>query len=74
MNIQPNVVEHDGTYNYNARKHTLEWNIPIIDASNKVGSIEFSCNSSLPNDFFPVQVSQRIFQFLWTIPNFSCCS
>ncbi|KAI8124112.1 Coatomer subunit delta [Lucilia cuprina] len=57
MNVQPSVAEYDGTYNYDARKHILTWNIPVIDAANKSGSMEFSCNSSIPGDFFPVQVS-----------------
>ncbi|TMW50239.1 hypothetical protein DOY81_004689, partial [Sarcophaga bullata] len=57
MNVQPSVAEYDGTYNYDARKHVLSWNIPVIDAANKSGSMEFSCNSSIPGDFFPVQVS-----------------
>lgn len=57
MNVQPSVAEYDGTYNYDARKHILSWNIPVIDAANKSGSMEFSCNSSIPGDFFPVQVS-----------------
>ncbi|XP_053947764.1 coatomer subunit delta [Anastrepha ludens] len=56
MNVQPSVAEYDGTYNYDARKHVLQWNIPIIDANNKSGSMEFSCNSSIPGDFFPLQV------------------
>ena len=56
MNVQPSVAEYDGTYNYDARKHILQWNIPIIDAANKSGSMEFSCNSSIPGDFFPLQV------------------
>ncbi|XP_005185086.1 coatomer subunit delta [Musca domestica] len=57
MNVQPQVAEYDGTYNYDARKHILQWNIPVIDAANKSGAMEFSCNSSIPGDFFPVQVS-----------------
>lgn len=59
MNVQPSVAEYDGTYNYDARKHILTWNIPVIDAANKSGSMEFSCNSSIPGDFFPVQVSLK---------------
>ncbi|XP_034653650.1 coatomer subunit delta [Drosophila subobscura] len=57
MNVQPTVAEYDGTYNYDARKHVLQWHIPIIDAANKSGSMEFSCNASIPGDFFPLQVS-----------------
>lgn len=64
MNVQPSVAEYDGTYNYDARKHVLTWNIPVIDAANKSGSMEFSCNSSIPGDFFPVQVSFLYLRFL----------
>lgn len=56
MNVQPSVAEYDGTYNYDARKHILQWNIPIIDKNNTSGSMEFSCNSSISGDFFPLQV------------------
>lgn len=58
MNVQPSVGEYDGTYNYDSRKHVLQWNLPIIDAANKSGSMEFSCNSSIPGDFFPLQVRE----------------
>ncbi|XP_055845023.1 coatomer subunit delta [Episyrphus balteatus] len=57
LNIQPSVGEYDGTYNYDSRKHILQWLIPIIDGSNKAGSMEFSCASSIPGDFFPLQVT-----------------
>ncbi|KAI9589270.1 hypothetical protein GQX74_007439 [Glossina fuscipes] len=57
VNVQPNVVEYDGTYNYDSRKHILQWNIPVIDAANKMGSMEFSCSSSIHGDFFPVQAT-----------------
>ncbi|XP_030380720.1 coatomer subunit delta [Scaptodrosophila lebanonensis] len=57
LNVQPSVAEFDGTYNYDSRKHVLQWNIPIIDANNKSGSMEFSCSASIPADFFPLQVS-----------------
>ncbi|EDW75246.2 uncharacterized protein Dwil_GK20068 [Drosophila willistoni] len=57
MNVQPTVGEYDGTFNFDARKHVLQWQIPIIDAANKLGSMEFSCNASIPGDFFPLQVS-----------------
>lgn len=57
MNVQPSVAEYDGTYNFDSRKHILQWNLPVIDAANKSGSMEFSCNSSIPGDFFPLQVT-----------------
>ena len=32
------------------------WNLPVIDASNKTGSLEFSI-AGHPDDFFPVNVN-----------------
>jgi len=57
INTQPSITECDGDYNHDSRKHILHWNLPIIDASNKAGSMEFSVQSSIPSDFFPVEVS-----------------
>lgn len=56
MNAHPSVSECDGEYNHDSRKHILQWNLPIIDATNKAGSMEFSVPSSIPGDFFPLQV------------------
>uniref|UniRef100_A0A0K8TP77 Coatomer subunit delta n=1 Tax=Tabanus bromius TaxID=304241 RepID=A0A0K8TP77_TABBR len=57
MGIVPTVGECDGTYKHDPRKHLLQWNLPVIDNSNKAGSLEFSVNAAIPEDFFPVQVS-----------------
>ena len=52
----PVVSECEGEYHYNNRKNILEWTLPLIDESNKSGSMEFSINGH-PDDFFPVNVS-----------------
>lgn len=52
----PIVNEHDGEYRHDSRKNVLEWRLPIIDASSKSGSMEFSIGGH-PNDFYPVTVS-----------------
>ncbi|XP_041373847.1 coatomer subunit delta-like [Gigantopelta aegis] len=52
----PVVGECDGDYSYDTRNRLLQWNLPVIDASNKSGSMEFSINGH-PDDFFPVNVS-----------------
>lgn len=54
---QPTVVDCEGDYQYDQRKNRLQWNISIIDSSNPAGSMEFSCPSSIPGDFFPVEVT-----------------
>jgi hypothetical protein len=52
----PVVNECDGEYVHDPRKNVLLWTLPIIDASNKSGSLEFSA-TALPGDFFPLQIS-----------------
>jgi hypothetical protein len=52
----PVVNECDGEYTHDPRKNILLWTLPIIDASNKSGSLEFSATAS-PGDFFPLQIS-----------------
>lgn len=52
----PVVGECDGEYHHDNRKNLLAWCHPVIDSSNKSGSMEFSI-SGQPNDFFPVTVS-----------------
>ncbi|XP_055298175.1 coatomer subunit delta [Sitodiplosis mosellana] len=54
---QPTVVDCEGDYHYDKGKNRLQWNISIVDASNPAGSMEFSCPSSIPGDFFPVEVT-----------------
>ena len=51
----PVVAECDGDYTYEKRGALL-WQLPVIDASNKTGSMEFSCGGNA-DDFFPVHVS-----------------
>lgn len=55
--VQPSVIECEGDYNHDNRKSRLQWNIPIVDGANPAGSMEFSCPSSIPGDFFPVEVT-----------------
>lgn len=57
LNSHPSVAECDGDFRHDSRKNVLQWNIPIIDAANKAGSMEFSVPASIPGDFFPVQIS-----------------
>lgn len=52
----PVIGDLDGEYKHDGRRNILEWCLPIIDASNKTGSLEFSV-AGQPNDFFPVNVS-----------------
>ncbi|XP_070548695.1 coatomer subunit delta-like isoform X2 [Ptychodera flava] len=52
----PVIGEIDGNYHYDSRHNILEWTLPVIDSSNKTGSLEFSIGGH-PNDFFPVSVN-----------------
>lgn len=53
----PSVTECEGDYNHDSRKNRLLWNIPVIDSSNPSGSMEFNCPSSIPGDFFPLEIT-----------------
>ncbi len=52
----PVVAECDGEYDYEKRLGCLQWQLPVIDASNKTGSMEFACSGNA-DDFFPVKVA-----------------
>ncbi|XP_058056354.1 coatomer subunit delta [Anopheles bellator] len=57
MGITPSIAECDGDYNHDSRKNILQWNLPVIDASTKQGSMEFTVPNSIPGDFFPLDVT-----------------
>lgn len=50
------IGDLDGEYKHDSRRNVLEWCLPVIDANNKTGSLEFSV-AGQPNDFFPINVS-----------------
>ena len=52
----PVVGEIEGDYRYDHKRSLLEWQLPVIDESNKSGAMEFSI-SGHPDDFFPINVS-----------------
>ena len=52
----PVVGECEGDYRHDSRKNILEWRLPVIDTSNKSGSMEFTVTGHA-NDFFPVTVN-----------------
>ncbi|KAL7750003.1 coatomer subunit delta [Sorochytrium milnesiophthora] len=54
---QPTISEIDGHYLYDRVHHTLLWQLPLIDASNGTGSLEFRAQGEDPGSFFPVSVN-----------------
>ncbi|XP_018323661.1 coatomer subunit delta [Agrilus planipennis] len=56
IGCNPIVGECDGNYTHESRRNQLIWSLPLIDANNKNGSLEFSAMKSVPNDFFPLNV------------------
>ena len=53
----PDIVSCDGTTTVNAKAHTLEWKIDMIDDSNSSGVLEFNIAGRSADAFFPVNVS-----------------
>ena len=52
----PVVGEVTGDYYYDQKKSMLDWQLPVIDASNSQGSLEFTM-AGHPDDFYPINVS-----------------
>ena len=53
----PTVSSHSGEWALNSSSHSLDWNIPLINAEDKSGSLEFSVGGDDAGVFFPVRVS-----------------
>ncbi|EEB13626.1 Coatomer subunit delta, putative [Pediculus humanus corporis] len=57
IGVSPVISDCDGEYHHDSRKNNLTWSLPVIDSSNKSGCLEFSTLTSVPNDFFPLNVA-----------------
>ncbi|XP_057658083.1 coatomer subunit delta [Diorhabda carinulata] len=57
IGCSPVVGDCDGMYTHEAKRNQLVWNLPLIDAGTKTGSLEFNAPRAIPNDFFPLSVT-----------------
>ncbi|KAI0714795.1 hypothetical protein C8Q76DRAFT_437508 [Earliella scabrosa] len=53
----PTVSSHSGEWALNSSSHSLDWTIPLINAEDRSGSLEFSVGGDDAGVFFPVKVS-----------------
>lgn len=53
----PVVGECEGSYEYHKTKNVIVWSMPIIDASNSTGTLEFTVPNGHSDHFFPVTVA-----------------
>ncbi|KAI8990663.1 hypothetical protein BD414DRAFT_484412 [Trametes punicea] len=53
----PTVSSHSGEWTLNPSSHSLDWSIPLINAEERSGSLEFSVGGDDTSVFFPVKVS-----------------
>jgi len=53
----PVVGECEGSCDFDSKKSVLNWRIPLIDDSNKTGSMEFTVPAADTTAFLPVDVS-----------------
>ncbi|CAF1293730.1 unnamed protein product [Rotaria sordida] len=51
----PVIGKFDGDYQFDNRKTTLIWTLPVVDQSNSEGALEFTIRGKSV-DFFPIQV------------------
>ncbi|GMR43541.1 hypothetical protein PMAYCL1PPCAC_13736 [Pristionchus mayeri] len=52
----PVVAECEGSYEYQKSRNQLIWMIPVIDASNETGVLEFVTPNGAADHFFPVSL------------------
>ncbi|OBZ79691.1 Coatomer subunit delta [Grifola frondosa] len=48
---------HTGDWALNSSSHSLDWSIPLVNAEERSGSLEFTVGGDDPGAFFPVQVA-----------------
>ncbi|KAJ3042483.1 Coatomer subunit delta [Rhizophlyctis rosea] len=53
----PTIGDVEGHYQIDRQHHTIEWQLPIIDQSNKSGVLEFSVPSEDVGAFFPIRAT-----------------
>ncbi|KAJ3050175.1 Coatomer subunit delta [Rhizophlyctis rosea] len=53
----PTIGDVEGHYQIDRQHHTIEWQLPIIDQSNKSGVLEFSVPSEDVSAFFPIRAT-----------------
>lgn len=50
------MSSHTGDWALNPSSHSLDWSIPLVNAEDRSGSLEFSVGGDDPGAFFPVKV------------------
>jgi len=53
----PVMNECTGEYEYDKRKGALVWRLPVVDANEKSGSMDFTAAGAIPDNFFPVTLN-----------------
>jgi len=53
----PVIGECEGDYKVDKSRAQLQWRLPLIDRSNKTGTLEFTTPSGHADHFFPIRVS-----------------
>ena len=53
----PTVNNVDGDFTYDARRHVLNWEVQLVDKSNRNGSMEFVVPATDGDNFFPIDVN-----------------
>ncbi|KAJ3102952.1 Coatomer subunit delta [Phlyctochytrium planicorne] len=55
-NSPPSIGDSEGHHRIDRQRKFIEWQLPLIDGSNKSGVLEFSVDSEDVGSFFPIQV------------------
>lgn len=65
----PQIVSIDGTHSHNANAEAMTWDLPMVDSSNKTGTLEFNINSRDASAFFPITVAFNSKNLYYDVPS-----
>jgi len=64
----PEIVEIAGAHHHDAKAEVLDWQLELIDASNRSGTLEFNIQAKDPDGFFPIVVDFRSKSLYYDVP------
>ncbi|KAJ8325275.1 hypothetical protein BDV3_007177 [Batrachochytrium dendrobatidis] len=60
----PTIGDVEGHYTINRQNRVIQWSLPLIDASNSSGVLEFNVSSEDVNAFYPIEIVFTSFKLL----------
>ena len=64
----PEIVEIAGSHHHDAKSEVLDWQLELVDASNRSGTLEFNIQARDADAFFPITVDFRSKSLYYDVP------